>query len=52
METLNTENLTLYIIPASFNLVLRRLLEPAGYAVENVEPEMESTESRGAQIYT
>ena len=39
-----TESLTLDIIPASFNLVLRRLFEPAGYAVENVEPEMESTE--------
>ncbi|MGP5012130.1 hypothetical protein ACTXIR_14590, partial [Psychrobacter glacincola] len=39
-----TENLTFDITPASFNLVLRKLFEPAGYVVENVEPEMESTE--------
>ena len=39
-----TKNLTFDITPASFNLVLRKLFEPAGYVVENVEPEMESTE--------
>ncbi|WP_201508770.1 MepB family protein [Psychrobacter alimentarius] len=52
MNTLNqpketfscTENLTSDIIPASFNLVLRKLFEPAGYAVEDVEPEIESIE--------
>ena len=52
MNTLNqpkelfscTENLTSDIIPASFNLILRKLFEPAGYAVEDVEPEIESIE--------
>lgn len=52
MKTLNqpkelfscTENLTSDTIPASFNLVLRKLFEPAGYAVKNVEPEIESIE--------
>ena len=52
MKTLNqpkelfscTENLALDIIPTSFNLVLRKLFEPAEHAVENIEPEMESKE--------
>lgn len=39
-----TKSLTSDIIPVSFNIVLQKLFEPAGYTVENIEPEMESTE--------